>query len=198
MTTAHRPTYYNAIGSSDNPSGNKLVGTSRMISGKDLPSQLKLKTRQFGQGSKEELAQKDFLAILNGTKTQANPFPEDADDADDDEKDDKKADADSDEDDEDDEEELMRELEKIKKERAAEEAEKRRLIEDEEQRKHTEKVLQGNALLNTGDYSLKRRWDDDTVFKNQQKNAPKAKKTFINDYVRSEFHRKFLQKYIHH
>lgn len=194
MTTAHRPTYYNAHGSGDNPSGNKLVCTTRLISGKDLPQQLNLKLRQPGQGTKEELARKDFLAILAGSKAQENPFPEDADDADDD---DKKSNH-SKSDDEDDTEELMRELEKIKKERAAEEAEKQRLEEEEQEKKNRDNILKGNALLNSGDFSLKRKWDDDCVFKNQQKNAPKEQKRFVNDAVRSDFHRKFLNKYIHH
>ncbi|EER05302.1 conserved hypothetical protein, partial [Perkinsus marinus ATCC 50983] len=47
-----------------------------------------------------------------------------------------------------------------------------------------------------GSMQLKRRWDDDTVFKNQSRNQPKGKKRFINDAVRSDFHRKFLDRYI--
>jgi protein CWC15 len=50
--------------------------------------------------------------------------------------------------------------------------------------------------MNSSSYSLKRRWTEDTVFKNQMKGAPKEKKRFINDTVRSDFHRKFLNKYI--
>ena len=45
-------------------------------------------------------------------------------------------------------------------------------------------------------YSLKKRWHEETVFKNQAKNLPKVKKRFINDTVRSDFHRKFMSKYI--
>lgn len=40
------------------------------------------------------------------------------------------------------------------------------------------------------------RWYEDTVFKNQTKSEPKDKKRFINDTVRSSFHKKFLNKYI--
>jgi len=47
-----------------------------------------------------------------------------------------------------------------------------------------------------GGYSLTKRWYEETVFKNQTKMEPKAKKRFINDTVRSDFHRKFLTKYI--
>lgn len=41
-----------------------------------------------------------------------------------------------------------------------------------------------------------RRWDDDVVFKNQTRNEPKAQKRFINDTIRNDFHKRFLQKYI--
>ena len=53
--------------------------------------------------------------------------------------------------------------------------------------------MKGNPLLADGaDVSLKRRWDDDTVFKNQARTAPKVKQRYINDAVRSDFHKKFL------
>lgn len=42
------------------------------------------------------------------------------------------------------------------------------------------------------------RWDDDVVFKNQARGLDdKPKKRFINDMLRSDFHKKFLHKYIH-
>jgi len=41
------------------------------------------------------------------------------------------------------------------------------------------------------------RWDDDVVFKNCAKIEDDKKKVeFINDTLRSEFHRKFMAKYI--
>lgn len=40
------------------------------------------------------------------------------------------------------------------------------------------------------------RWDDDVVFKNQARGEMKAAKRFINDTIRNDFHRKFLQKYM--
>ena len=40
------------------------------------------------------------------------------------------------------------------------------------------------------------RWDDDVVFRNQTRNEPKRQKRFINDTIRSDFHRRFLNKYI--
>lgn len=45
---------------------------------------------------------------------------------------------------------------------------------------------------------VKRRWDDDVVFKNCAKGIEERKKeqVFINDAIRSEFHKKFMEKYI--
>ena len=41
------------------------------------------------------------------------------------------------------------------------------------------------------------RWDDDVVFKNCAKGQDDDKKDrFINDTIRSEFHKKFMSKYI--
>lgn len=42
------------------------------------------------------------------------------------------------------------------------------------------------------------RWDDDVVFKNCAKGIDEAKrdKRFVNDTLRSEFHKKFMEKYI--
>jgi hypothetical protein len=42
------------------------------------------------------------------------------------------------------------------------------------------------------------RWDDDVIFKNQARGVDdQPKKRFINDMLRSDFHKKFLHKYIH-
>ena len=64
--------------------------------------------------------------------------------------------------------------------------------------------MTGNPLLDiggtggrsTGNQRLKRRWDDDVVFRNQAKDEPKAKKRFVNDTVRNDFHKKFMSRYI--
>lgn len=42
------------------------------------------------------------------------------------------------------------------------------------------------------------RWDDDVVFKNCAKGVDDQKKDkrFVNDTLRSEFHKKFMEKYI--
>ena len=97
------------------------------------------------------------------------------------------------------EQELLIELEKIKQ---AQKEEKER--EELEQQQQSElNILKSNPLLNQSidnvssvseGYSLKKKWYEDTVFKNQSKLEQKVKKRFINDTVRSDFHRKFLNK----
>ena len=107
---------------------------------------------------------------------------------------------DADDDEEDETAELMRELAKIKAERAeaaakvaAEQAKK-----DEEQREKD--IALGNPLLNPRkeDYGVKRRWDDDVVFKNQARGTEERgkEKRFVNDLLRSDFHRRFMDKYV--
>lgn len=65
-----------------------------------------------------------------------------------------------------------------------------------------ENILHGNPLLANqqqakGDFKVKRRWDDDVVFKNCARGQLDNKKSnFINDTIRSEFHKKFMDKYI--
>lgn len=106
--------------------------------------------------------------------------------------------------DEDDTEALLAELNRIKKERAIDQAKKEQERRQEEERIRMENILSGNPLLthySSGsgktDYKVKRRWDDDVVFKNCAKSEPDKKTTmFINDSLRSEFHKKFMEKYV--
>lgn len=124
-----------------------------------------------------------------------NPFPEDADEIGPDSEE-EKSEAGDDDDEDEDTEELMRELAKIKKEREAEEEATKAITRKQDERARRDEIMKGNPLLSTGDFSLKRKWDDDTVFKNQARTAPKMKQRYINDAVRSDFHRKFLNKYV--
>lgn len=73
----------------------------------------------------------------------------------------------------------------------------------EEERIRMENILSGNPLLSYSsqsgrtDMKVRRRWDDDVVFKNCARSEPKKKHdVFINDSLRSEFHRKFMEKYV--
>lgn len=114
------------------------------------------------------------------------------------------SDSDSGDDDEDEEEdetaELMRELAKIKAERAEKAAKEaaEQAKRDEEQREKD--IALGNPLLNEGrvQYDVKRRWDDDVVFKNQARGTEERgkEKRFVNDLLRSDFHRRFMDKYV--
>ena len=121
-------------------------------------------------------------------------------------------DDDDDDDDEDDTAELMAELARIKRERAAEAARVEELKRVEEEKIRMENILRGNPLLNPStkaaapapststDFRVKRRWDDDVVFKNCAKadgsSGEKRVAQFVNDSLRSEFHRRFMDKYI--
>lgn len=102
---------------------------------------------------------------------------------------------------------LLEELNKIKRERAQETAKKDLEQKQEEERIRMENILSGNPLLNYSsgskatasgsDLKIKRRWDDDVVFKNCARSEPDKKGSlFVNDSLRSEFHKKFMEKYI--
>ncbi len=58
---------------------------------------------------------------------------------------------------------------------------------------HLPQVIRGNPLVLGGqeqeqeqelNFGIKRRWDDDVVFKNQDRGAPKKQQRFINDTIR--------------
>lgn len=100
---------------------------------------------------------------------------------------------------EDDTQALLAELNRIKRERAAEEAKREEEIRVQENKIRMENILSGNPLLNpskSNDFKVKRRWDDDVVFKNCAKDDKGKDRSFINDTLRSEFHKKFMDKYI--
>ena len=74
---------------------------------------------------------------------------------------------------------------------------------EEIKKKQMEEILHGNPLLNQDErnelsevYSLKKKWYEESIFKNQARTEPKDKKRFVNDTVRSDFHRKFLSRFI--
>ncbi|CAB3231147.1 unnamed protein product [Arctia plantaginis] len=217
MTTAARPTFDPARGGQGR--GEKdLSAISRQYSSRDLPGHTKLKYREQGQGTTEELRSRDFRKELDerekeGSKTsnarrQAEPtakrpkidqVPAASLDADDPLEGDSSDSSDSD----DDTAALLAELNKIRKERAIDQAKKEAERKQEEERIRMENILSGNPLLNysaagqKNDLKVKRRWDDDVVFKNCARSEPEKKSnTFINDSLRSEFHKKFMEKYV--
>ncbi|KAG8624554.1 hypothetical protein KVT40_007621 [Elsinoe batatas] len=111
------------------------------------------------------------------------------------------SDSSSDSEDDDSEAALMAELARIKKERAeaaAKEAAEKAKVDEEEREKE---IAYGNPLLNprSEEYGVKRRWDDDVVFKNQargQGEREKKGKEFVNDLLRSDFHKRFMGRYV--
>ena len=90
-------------------------------------------------------------------------------------------DDDSDDSDDDEDAELQRELARVRRER---EEKKKREEEErlrEEQDANERSIALGNPLLNKQDFTMKRRWDDDVVFKNQARGTEDKKgKEFIN------------------
>ncbi|XP_021287942.1 protein CWC15 homolog A [Herrania umbratica] len=137
--------------------------------------------------------------LLEGAKREAEdrivPRSVDADDSDVEVESDNESD--DEDDDEDDEEALLAELERIKKEKAEEKLRKEKLEQEEQLKAKEAELLRGNPLLNNPtSFGVKRRWDDDVVFKNQARGETKTQKRFINDTVRNDFHRKFLQRYM--
>lgn len=133
------------------------------------------------------------------------------------EKDSGSSDEDEEDDDDDDEDEtavLLRELEKIKRERAEEKARLEAAENASAAASREAEIAMGNPLLNLaaalgadtpnginttapGTFAVKRRWDDDLIFKNQAASSKdKASGQFVNDLLRTEFHRKFMGKFI--
>jgi len=165
--------------------------------------------RSLETGEAEE-DEEDYEAKRTRVLEETRDVDADSDDAS--EEDDDSSDEESDDDDE---AELMRELAKIKAERAeqaAREAAEQAAKEEEQQMRD---IATGNPLLNkgmttlfgrvlfrssnglTGAYDVKRRWDDDVVFKNQARGTEDKKgKEFVNDLLRSDFHRRFMSKYV--
>ncbi|CAK7265388.1 complexed with cef1p [Sporothrix epigloea] len=139
--------------------------------------------------------------ILEETRDiDADDDSEDDESNDDDEKseDDDSESSEEDSDDEDETAELQRELEKIKRERAEKREREEREKEAAEAEERERDIARGNPLLNKPDFTIKRRWDDDVVFKNQARGTDdKGKqKEFINDLLRSDFHKRFMSKYV--
>ncbi|KAK0450357.1 Pre-mRNA-splicing factor Cwf15/Cwc15 [Desarmillaria tabescens] len=247
MSTAHRPTW-------DPAQAKDVKGGSRQFSVRDMASHTKLKFRQVGQTSTDEVKKRDLRAELLAAEQEARnrkrkaegkaPLIEDApaddeankrrkllqdaialdkDDDDDDngkgeDKDKDNAEEEDSEDDSDDDEddtaELLRELEKIKRERAEEKARQERELSASQAASREAEIATANPLLNLaaalgqetptgvnttvpGTFSVKRRWDDDLIFKNQAmdtRNKPQGQ--FVNDLLRTQFHKKFMAKFI--
>ncbi|KAK3878864.1 hypothetical protein Pcinc_016524 [Petrolisthes cinctipes] len=231
MTTAARPTFEPAKGGMGRGERD-LSALSKQYSARDLPSHTRLKYRDHGQSSVEEVRSRDMRReledrerVVRDKRTSSSSSSSNAResggssssssssskkprldqiapanlDADDPQDDDDDA---SDSDDSDDEAVLFAELERIRRERAEEEAKKQQERQEQEERIRMENIISGNPLLNLAvapkaDMKVKKRWDDDVVFKNCAATEPDSnEKGFINDSLRSEFHKRFMEKYV--
>eukprot|EP01116_Phalansterium_solitarium_P003151 TRINITY_DN137_c2_g2_i1.p1 TRINITY_DN137_c2_g2~~TRINITY_DN137_c2_g2_i1.p1 ORF type:complete len:236 (-),score=24.74 TRINITY_DN137_c2_g2_i1:121-828(-) len=160
----------------------------------------KEKARKRDYVEDDDSDQEDRKRIKDREDDGTEPISKKNIDADDTDSENESSGSESDNDD-DDTAELMRELERIKKEREEEQVrqEREKRIHEKKQREH--EIVHGNPLLNPGaaaaqDFTIKKKWFEDTVFKNQSRGEVKVEKRFINDTIRNDFHRKFLQKYI--
>ena len=227
MTSAARPTFAPAMGgqnrgetslsamtkqysSRDLVSHTKLKyrhigqGTVEEVRSQDL----KRKLEEREEASKEKSDRKDrdrerqpksastFHSAQNKSRTN-NDQNVDADDPVEDESDN------SSEEEDDDTAGLMAELQKIRTERAAEATKKEFEQRQEEERIRYQNIQSGNPLMNFTNKApktnlrVKRRWDDDVVFKNCSRTETDKKiPEFINDTLRSDFHKKFMDRYI--
>ena len=185
MTSAHRPTW-NPVKGGQDQGGNRSVVPTRQYSSKDLPSHTQIKYREPPSFSSE-----DYKNQLLQQELTLQKYPSEESSSEEEEP--------SDYSEEDlDEEELMAEFEKVKQERAQAENLKKLEEEAKKQELRNEQLLKGNPLIDAAPgFDLKRKWTEETVFKNQARGEPQPKKRFINDTVRNDFHKKFLDRYVH-
>eukprot|EP01061_Rhynchopus_euleeides_P031984 TRINITY_DN53017_c0_g1_i1.p1 TRINITY_DN53017_c0_g1~~TRINITY_DN53017_c0_g1_i1.p1 ORF type:complete len:189 (+),score=49.98 TRINITY_DN53017_c0_g1_i1:62-628(+) len=187
MTTAHRPTF-SAARATDTPGGNRLSVGSQHLAARNLPGELTLKYRGDLKGGRAAVPQDSKKEQKPTEKLEAM-----------------KRDADvalesSDDESEDSEAELQRELQRVQKERQAAAQRKQEADAEKKRKEAEEEALTSNPLMDLsgsgGDQTTKRRWDDDVLFKNQAYDEPEHKRRFINDTIRNDFHRKFLERYM--
>lgn len=223
MTTAHRPTWNPAVGKRNEGGWDSGGAVSHQFSVRDMPQQMTLKTRKFGQGSQSELLsnsaedlkakleekEKDHFSKkgsrptaaalvdkqqLQLTDTVIQQIEDKYDDSDEFESDSSESSSD---DDEAEQAALMAELARIKKEREEEAKQKEKERLENEAAEKQNGMKEGNPLLQDAPSGrLKKKWHDDVVFKNQARDEPVLKKRYINDTVRNDFHRKFMHRYI--
>ncbi|KAA3462723.1 protein CWC15-like protein A [Gossypium australe] len=206
MTTAARPTWQPAKGGNEQ-GGTRIFGPSQKYSSRDLAAHTTLKPRKDGQDTQDELQKRNLREeleererrhfssrgksynddrdhrkgnhlLLEGAKREAEdrivPRSVDADDSD-----------------------VEVNSDNERKEKAEEKLRQEKLEQEEQLKAKEAELLRGNPLLNNPtSFGVKRRWDDDVVFKNQARGDTKPQKRFINDTIRNDFHRKFLLKYM--
>lgn len=116
-----------------------------------------------------------------------------------------------DDDSEDDDAALLAELEKIRAERAVERERREQEEREELEHQQSEAAAAANPLLGKlaeddtasvatatthASFAVKRRWNDDVIFKNQAKGERRTERRFVNDTIRNDYHRRFLKRYM--
>lgn len=226
MTTAHKPTWHPAVGtatqggyryhapkaqfSAKDIAAHTQLKTRQLgqdapteVAERDLKAELSNREKKYAEKVRTEKQRAGLLPYAAEPPNDVNKAIQAVDWRKINDKDDSDSDDDSDssssESDDDDEEELKKELERIKAER--EEEQKRKELEEakEAEREKDEEIIRGNPLLNLssdGGFAVKRKWNDDVVFRNQSRDHKKVPKRYINDMIRSDPHRNFLKRYI--
>jgi protein CWC15 len=195
MSTAHRPTWAPAKGH-EYQGGNRLYFSSKYVSAKDIIGHTKLKRRQAGQGHSKELENINKLIRLNdreiisvSTNSQTirknslkekqsnlktcinnNEFSTDLDEQSFYE-----------------ETALLAELNSIKRA-------KKKI--DEQSTNYSGNTIMEHARIYNTTVSPKQEWFEDTVFTNQSRGEKKPCIQFINDTVRKDAHKQFLERYL--
>ncbi|XP_067842466.1 protein CWC15 homolog [Heptranchias perlo] len=182
MTTAARPTFEPARGGKGEGDLSQL---SKQYSSRDLPSHTKIKYRQPTQDVPEELRTRDFRReleererVVGREKNRDRPPREHTTSSSKRPRLDQIPAANLDADD------------PLTDEEEEEDSDRDSSSEDDDD--------DDTAALLAELEKIKKRWDDDVVFKNCAKGIDESKrdKRFVNDTLRSEFHKKFMEKYI--
>lgn len=166
--------------------------TSQQISSKDVHLSSKLKTLQPGQNTKSELSNHNFIQeLLDREITTGSTLPalsyldEDGEIA-------NLTDSTS----EDDAEDLLCELEKIRKEKEVQKLKQQEI----EEKQRNKRIISNNPLIHVEESSakIKKHWKDDCIFKNQAQpsSSTSSEKSYVNDILRSDRHKSFMEKYV--
>ena len=170
MSGTGRPQYITKKGSTD-PAQSYLP--SRQVMTRSMPGHRHISYREKQDFSKEDLKSK--LADIDTPKVKYNDSS-DYDDSD------SESVATSETDSEDNQQELIKTLVQLKKEK-----------EEEKTRELTKAQI---SQLNKPNYDMTLNWMDQSVFGNSTSREPKEKSKYVNDPVRSRYHKEFLGKYI--
>lgn len=221
MTTAHVPTWAAALASASGARDGSTGAPTRQVSSRDLSAHTLLKLRtdrlllnadekdSLGSDSetqrllddrefRQKLFEKERQERLFALKSKNQAEEEETIEAKGNAPTSSSSSSEEDQEDEDEEEALLRELEKIRAERQA-----------DKQRQEKELLMSENPLLapkrprTATSASASASWTNDVVFKNHRQIAQAeaterrlTAKRFINDTIRSDFHRRFMERYI--